>query len=45
VDKNKYRRLQLFGHVCSMGNNRLIMTVILDRAEGIRQKKRDGWMI
>jgi hypothetical protein len=39
VDKIKARKLQLFGHICRMGDNRLIKTVMLGRVDGVRKKR------
>ena len=38
VDKVKRRKLKLFEHICRMGDNRLMKTVIPGRAEGVRRR-------
>jgi hypothetical protein len=37
IDKVKRRKLQMFERICGMKDNRLIKTVMLGRAEGVRR--------
>ena len=40
IDKIKQRKLQMFGHICRMPNNRLIKTTLFEKVEGKRKRGR-----
>ena len=42
VVKVKAKKLKLFLHVCRMGDNRVLKTVMLGREDGMRKKGRQG---
>jgi len=42
--KNMERKLNLFGHICRMKDNRLVKEVMFGMMQGQMKRGRNGWM-